>query len=340
MPDYISDIFNDDAFGVVALTQSINEVLYVPGQAGKVIDWAEESITTTAVGVYKDGAELRLVNPTPRGGPGDTGMDKPAGVHLLTVPHYQWDDFVLADSVQNVRAFGNQTALQTVQGRVQQKLDWAVRFKLDPTLEHQRIGAIKGIITAGDGSTLMSLYNEFGVTAPAAVDFDLDNATPEAGALRQKADEVEDAIAEELGGLTYDHIHSFVGKNFWRDLVKHPEVREVYLASQSQAMQLLNPGSSKTLQVGNIVFERYRGAVGGTPFIGDDDAHFFPVGSPGLWRTVYAPADFEETVNTPGLPRYARQWGMPNGKGRHLESQMNALNFITRPRALRKGTRT
>lgn len=340
MPDYVSDIFSQDAFSVFSLTQAINDVLYVPGQAGKAIDWTEESITTTAVGVYNDGAELRLVNPTPRGGPGDTGMDKPGGLRTLTVPHYQWDDFVLADSVQNVRAFGNQTVLQTVQDRVNQKLDWAVRYKLDPTLEHQRIGAIKGVITSGSGAAIMSLFTEFGVAQHAAVDFDLDNADPAPGALRAKCDQVSDLIAEELGGIPFDHVHAFVGKTFWNSLIAHPELREAYLASQSLALQLLNPNKANTIKVGDIVFERYRGAVDGTPFIADGDAHFFPVGAAGLWRTVYAPADFEETVNTPGLPRYARQWGMLNGKGRHLESQMNALNFITRPRALIKGTRT
>ena len=331
--DYVSDIFSQDAFGVIALTTAINDVLYVPGQAGRVIDWAEEGITTTHVGVYSDGAELR-------GGPGDTGMDKPGGLRTLQVPHYQWDDFVLADSVQNVRAFGNMTQLQSVQERVNQKLDWAVRYKLDPTLEHQRIGAIKGIITAGDGSTIMSLFQEFGVTAPATVDFDLDNATPAAGALRAKADQVVDSVADALGGIPFDHVHAFVGKNFWNGLVAHEELREIYLASQTQAMQLLNAGGNNTIRVGDIVFERYRGGINGVPFVGDDDAHFFPVGAPGLWRTVYAPADFEETVNTVGRPRYARQWAMLNGKGRHLESQMNALNFITRPLALIKGTRT
>ena len=36
-------------------------------------------------------------------------------------------------------------------------------------------------------------------------------------------------------------------------------------------------------------------------------AYFFPVGVPGLFRQYNAPADFVETANTIGLPRYAKQ---------------------------------
>jgi hypothetical protein len=36
-------------------------------------------------------------------------------------------------------------------------------------------------------------------------------------------------------------------------------------------------------------------------------AYFFPVGVPGLLWQYNAPADFVETANTIGLPRYAKQ---------------------------------
>ena len=39
-----------------------------------------------------------------------------------------------------------------------------------------------------------------------------------------------------------------------------------------------------------------------------------------------------------GKPRYVKQYTMQNDKGIHLDTQMNALNFCTRPLALLKGT--
>ena len=61
---------------------------------------------------------------------------------------------------------------------------------------------------------------------------------------------------------------------------------------------------------------------------------------PGLFRGYYAPADYEETVNTLGLKTYAKQWPMVNGKGRHGEVQRNVLHLCTRPASLLRGKRT
>ena len=71
------------------------------------------------------------------------------------------------------------------------------------------------------------------------------------------------------------------------------------------------------------------------------EAHFLPVGVAGPFRRYNAPADFVETANTLGLPRYAKQevdaqfarWVMP-----HV--QANPLPICTRPRVLIKGKRT
>jgi hypothetical protein len=54
--------------------------------------------------------------------------------------------------------------------------------KMDATLEHLRIGAIKGQILDADGSAVIyDLFTEFGVTAHTEIDFDLDNASPAPG---------------------------------------------------------------------------------------------------------------------------------------------------------------
>jgi hypothetical protein len=56
-----------------------------------------------------------------------------------------------------------------------------------------------------------------------------------------------------------------------------------------------------TLKYGGITFENYRGWIAGdtvTPFIDPNEAHFFPPGTPNLFKTFFAPADYIETVNT------------------------------------------
>lgn len=334
------DVFNGEAFNCLSLTDSINGIPFIPGRAGQVINWEEDGVATTSIMIEEENGELKLINPTPRGGPGETSVDPKRKARSLIIPHYQHDDTILADSVQNVRAFGSTSELEVLQNRVNKKLEQHARWKLDPTLEHQRVGALKGVIVNANGSQLYNLFTEFGVTQLAEVDFELDAGSPSPGVLREKCDNVDRAIAGVLGGVQYTGLHAFCGETFWKELIKHAEVRESYLASQTLAMALLNPMAYSTIKIGNITFEEYRGKNGATPFIDDTKVHIFPVGLPGLWRTIYAPADYEETVNTEGLPRYAKQYPMPNGKGRHLESQMNAINYCTRPKALVKGKNT
>jgi len=337
--DTVRDVFNQDAFGVVSLTDAINQVPFTPSRASDVIVWDEERVATTTVMFEKVANTLQLVNPTPRGAPGETRSKLKRATDSIVIPHYEINDGINADEVQGVRAFGFESDVQTVVGMVAQRQAQHTQLKLDPTLEYQRIGAIKGTILNGDGSTLYNLFTEFNVTQEAEVNFDLANASAADGALRKKCTSVVRAIATNLGGTPFAGVYGWCGDAFWDDLTANKEVRATYL-NQAEAAQLRGNVAYEMLDFGGIRFENYRGAVGGSAFINTDKCHFTPVGVPGLFRTVYAPADYSETVNTIGLPRYSRQYPMENGKGVYLELQMNALSYCTRPKALMIGKRT
>ncbi len=62
------------------------------------------------------------------------------------------------------------------------------------------------------------------------------------------------------------------------------------------------------------------------------------MGVSGLFISRFAPADYIETVNTPGLPRYAKVWVPQNGKKAEIEVQTNVISLCTRPGALRRLT--
>jgi hypothetical protein len=236
--------------------------------------------------------------------------------------------------------------LQTVQNVVNNRIASHVLMNMDPTLEHQRVGAVKGIILNGDGSTLYNLFTEFGVSQETEVDFDLDNATPASGALRKACAGVVRLVADNLGEVSFVGLHAFCGNAFFDDLLSHKEVVDSYKNTDMAKMLrdgYVYPNGMKVygaFEFGGIVWENYRGSVGGSAFVNTDKTHIFPVGVPGLFRTVYAPADYVETVNTLGLPRYAKQWRMPDDKGVNLQSQMNGLSYCTRPKTLILGKRT
>ena len=181
--------------------------------------------------------------------------------------------------------------------------------------------------------------DDFGIAAAPAVNFALNDPNTK---VRQKCYEVITAIEDKLDASTYGHIHSMVGKDFWLELIEHTSVKETYL-NTVQAAELRGDPSVSRFEFGGITWERYRtGSKAeedvGAPFIGAKQAQFFPVGVPDLFLTRFAPADYLETVNTIGLPRYSRQFEMPNGKGVNLEVQANSINLCTRPAALRQGT--
>lgn len=336
------DVFNDDAFGVVPLTDAINKVKFVPGRIGQLGLFQETGASTTAVAIEERDGILTLVPPTPRGGPGVTVDKSKRTLRSVAVPHFEINDTIMAEEVQGVRAWGSETEVEMVQGKVAERFGTHTQSH-EATQEYSRIGAVKGTVTYADGTTL-NLFTLFGVSPLVEVDFDLDNGSPAAGALRKKCASVVRGMAGVLEGIPFTGIHAFCGDAFFDDLIAHTEVRASYL-QQQEASQLrggyVSAGQSYgTFQFGGITWENYRGQVGETTFVNTDKCHLFPVGVPGLFRTYYAPADYIETVNTIGRRLYAKQYQMPNGKGVHLDVQMNALNICTRPRALILGKRT
>ena len=70
-------------------------------------------------------------------------------------------------------------------------------------------------------------------------------------------------------------------------------------------------------------------------------SHSSPEGVEGLFEIYYAPADTFETVNTVGLPLYARM--IPDrdrDEWVRLEIESNPLPICTRPQVLRSARRT
>lgn len=338
------DVFKNDAFSVVSLTDAINKIKFVPGRIGQLGLFQESGISTTAAAIEQRDGVLSLVSPTPRGAPGTT-LDKSKRSLLdIRVPHFEINDAVMAEEVQGVRAWGSETDVEMVMGKLAERM--AIHSQsMEATQEYSRIGAIKGLVTYADASEL-DLFSIFGVSQIAEIDFDLDNATPAAGALRKACASAVRSIAGVLDGTPFASVHAFCGDAFFDDLMAHSEVRASY-ANTTMASVLRDgyvlPNGNKiygVFEFGGIVWENYRGAVGGTSFIDTNKCHIFPMGVPGLFRTYYAPADYVETVNTMGQRLYQKQYDMPNGKGVHLDTQMNALDICTRPRALLKGKRT
>ncbi|CAI2936150.1 major capsid protein [Aminobacter niigataensis] len=333
-----NDIWDGDGFTIQSLTAAINKEPYRPGQISASGLFEEDGVNTTRISIEERNGKLALVEPTPRGGPGETTGDDDRNLVPFDIDHYERDDAVLADEVQNVRAFGTEDQLELLEDRVTNKGKKHAR-DLTMTLEHQRVGAIKGIVTSKGGKTLHDLYARFGIAVPAAVSLELDVDGTKVGNLWQ---DVVYAIEDDLDE-PYDGIHVYTGRDFHRSLWTHKSVTETFLYNQGAAV--LRQDVPDVFTFGGATWERYKtGAKAttdlGAPYIAATEARVVVKGVPDLFITRFAPADYEETVNTIGLPFYMRQWKRNDGKGRNIQVQMNAISICTRPKTLRKLTLT
>ncbi|WP_411386974.1 major capsid protein [Pseudomonas sp. MPB03] len=321
-------IFEDDAFGVAALTAAINEQEFVPGRLASLGLFEEEGVTTLTVQIEKDGDKLALV---PAGERGTSGLVVNGSKRVLlpfNTIHLPERFTIKADEIQGIRAFGTQTELQAVQDVVNKRLDKA-RRQLDATHEFHRMGALNGKVLDADGTTvLLDIYDRFGVqrqTLPMGLN------DPETN-VQVQCVEALDMQEDALGNVTTTSSRAFCGKTFWKKLIAHQSVVKTYEGSQ-QAAALRGDGR-EAFEFGGISWERYRGKVGGIAFIPDDEARLVPEGVSEMFLSAYAPADYMETVNTQGLPYYSKLEPLPFGKGIAGEAQSNPLHICTRPRAV------
>lgn len=324
------DLENDDNFGVTSLTAAINEDHAVPGQLNQSGLFQEEGITTTTFQIEKDGMTLALVPSQSRGGPGKVvNSDKRSTIPFNTI-HLPEIANIMADEVQNVRQFGSENGLQTVQGVVNSRLK-KMRAQIDATIEHLKVGALTGNVVDADGSTsLLNIYSAFGISQSTFAT-SLNTTTTKMGdKCRALWDQVEDA----MNGMPFTGIDVYCGRDFYNKLVGHGSVETAY-QRWNDGQFLRGEGNNNAFSFGEIRWIKYRGQVGGTRFIGDTDAYAVPTGGAGFIGR-YAPANYTETVNTVGLPYYSKMEALQFGKGYAVEAQSNPIFLPTNPKGIFK----
>ena len=330
------DIFNSDAFGVSTLTAAINhmpEGEAVPTVVDALFLQGERGISTTTAWVERKGDSLQLVPSAERGAPGDPINKTSRDGQTFTAVHLPTRGGINADQVQNVRAFGSETETEVVERLVQDELD-RMRRNLAATITYHRMGAIKGLVLDADGSTLLDIYSAFGV-AQQSQSMELDQAGTDVRGLIVKAKRLSE---KAVAGSMVNGFVALCGETFFDLLVNHGDTKEAFDRYMDGEMLRNDPRSG--FPFGGVVWRELYGKVGNTEFIGTNDAYLIPLGVQDLFITRWAPADYMETVNTLGIPYYAKQELRRMGKGVDLEAQSNPINLCTRPRAVVKLTHT
>lgn len=341
------DVFQGDAFHTFELTAALDKVEYVPGFLGSLGIFEPVPVRTKTVAVeIREDSTLTLVPTSPRGAPPtQTSVDK-RNIRDFRTARIALTDTLHADEIQDIRAFGMVTELQQAQEEIMRR-QLKLRRRIDLTLEHMRLGAIQGIVLDADGGTLINWFTEFGISQPAEIDFDLDNASPANGAVIKKCNQVTRAMRRNAKGAWiegFTQAHALVGDNFWDDLTTHPHVEKTF-ANWQAAVDMRNDLSRPWrggFTFGNITWWNYRGTDdNSTVAVGTDKAHFFPVGGDEVFQHGMSPGESFEWANTPGQLFYSRL--IPDEKRNEfveIDVRSYPLMACTRPEMLQRAKRT
>lgn len=323
------DVFRSNAFSSVTMSDAINRAPFKPGRIEQLELFEVRGVPTTRVAIEELAGQLRLVPNTSRlAGPNEWSTPGKRVVRVFECTHLPLKSTIQADDFQNVRKFGSTNELQglvdVVNGRL---ID--MRQSLEVTIEHLRMGALRGVILDADGVTVIyNLYTEFGIVQP-TMDFALDNGATE---VRTKALDLKSLIETRVGGLPMDHVHVFCSPSFFRALINHANVKAMY--ERWQDGEALRNDPRSLFNIGGVIFEEVSTVVAGNKWVPDDKARAFPVGVPGAFIDYRAPANWVETANTVGLPIYSKQAPMPFDAGLQVAAQANPLPVCTMPDTL------
>lgn len=330
------DIFQDDAFSVTSLSSTITDIPDVPTKLGDKGLFQEEGISTLTFMIERQGSSIKLLPTAPRGGVREPVALGPRKLLPIAALHIPASFSVLADEVQGIRAYGSETEVEQASTLVQRKMN-VVRQSMDLTHENMRVGALKGLVTDADGSTLLDIYDTFGMTqqtqfwniAVAA------NGDPKASIITLKS-----MIRAKMGGRSFGRIRVICSLGFFTALVQNTKMIKAWELWNQGAYLRTDQVNGGDFEFAGVVFEIYDGGVtvGSTftPFIEDGIAYAYPEGVPGMFQSKFAPADYMETVNTQGLPFYAKMEPMPFNKGMNGEAQSNPIHFNSLPEAVIK----
>lgn len=317
------DIFNDDAFSAVTMTQALEDYEYKPNLIGSLNLFEDVPIATTGVSVERRGNTLSIIKTSNRGEDIEEGVRDRRNLRTFESVRIAKGHTIQASEIQNLRAFGEEDELETMisyVGRYETRLVGDVEL----TWENMMLGAVQGVVLDADGSVIIDWYDEWGIAVPDEIDFKLDTAGTDVEKICRSV--LRTMQNKAAGAWTLGtRVIGLAGDSFFDKLTGHKSVRETYLnTAQAQALNrafgvatqmALQAGAYAVFDFGGITFINYRGvddfdvnAEAGTKRalgIKPTKCKFLPVNAPGVFQQAFAPGEAFDFVNTIGRKLYS-----------------------------------
>jgi hypothetical protein len=324
------------------LTDAINRVPTLYGRLNQMGLFPTRGIRSRTALVESSSSGLALVPAQAWGGEGYVrSKDKPGQMIPILIPQSVLPDHIDPADIQDRRQVGVDAI--TTQDVETNRIITACRRHFDQTLEFRKVKALQGKIYDADGTTvLLDLNSAFGLPQ-ATVDFPFSVAGTK---VRDVVGDVIRLIEDNLTGDTFAGVRILAGEQFFKAFSSHGSVASVF-QNTALAAQRLGQDVRLGFEFGGAVLEEYRAKVRPSRpvpstqmlnFIEPNEALAIPMGTGNTFATYCAPADFMETVNTAGLPFYAKAEPVRFNRGIDIHTQSNCMPIVKTPNAVIKLT--
>jgi Phage major capsid protein E len=314
-----------------SLTDSINKLIQLPTKIGDSKLFDESGINTTTATFDDRNGILSLVQSSPRGSDPTAVAPVKAKTRVLPAAHLAEAGIIKPEDLQDLRPFGETTVVQQQAKVINDRL-LDLKNRLSATREWHQMGALHGQVLDADGSVLVDLYDAFGVTKKTA-SLALATSTTD---VRAKILAAKRAVEPLLGGVMVNGWRAYCSPTFFDALTGNDSVKDAYKYYQAAADRLGGDMRQSFVYAG-VEWIEYNATISSQAFVTDKLAYFFPVAQ-GLYKIYNAPADWNETVNTVGLPYYSKAEERRMGRGMDIEAQSNPLAVCLRPDVLTEMT--
>jgi hypothetical protein len=324
--------FDAGGYTLAEMTQAINILPNIYTRLGEMGLFRFEGVTQRSVIIEQAEGVLNLLPTVPLGGPATVANRDTRSMRSFTVPWIPHDDVITPQDIQGVRGFGVADAADPLATVMERKLT-RMRAKHAQTREYMEVNALRGIVKDGAGTTLYNYFTEFGL-AQLSVDFVLGTAGT---SVQGKVRDVLRKVETELKGETMTGVLALVAPEFFDKLISHAKVEDAYKYYSSTGAQLLREDTRRRFPFAGMIFEEYNATVtlstGSTEtLVPAGEGLAFPMGTMDTFVTYGAPANLIETVNTMGLPIYARQIARTDGSAIDVKTEASVLPVNKRPR--------
>lgn len=332
------DVFKQDAFSAVSLTEAVRRSQTVPGLIGSLNLFTPKPVRTRTVAVEVKGNTLNIIQTSEPGAPRTRRANNKADIRDLRVRRIEEASTITAEQLQGIRAFGSETELKTLQMEVAERQQDIID-DLSATVERLRLSCIDGVLLDADDTTIYDYYQTFGFTKPAEIDF---NWAARTGCKKFIANNVTRPMIRALGGFAPPgmRILALCGDDFFDDLQENGEYRDTFKNTE-KASELLKDTAFQSVDAWGVTWVNYRGTDDNSKVaVGVDKVKFLPIGVRNLFQEAFAPAPTFGFVNTMGQEWYSRivvdrdreEWA-------DIEIESHRLPICTRPEALLSGNK-